>query len=311
MPDSQNPLVSIIVPTYNEEADIARTMDALAAQTYPSIEVVVVDASRDRTPEIVQSYSDRIPNLRLLRQRPQPGVSVARNDGLRAATGEIVVILNADVFPEPDFVERIVPHYQNGADYLSVDSKVANLDHAFPCFIQAQHVYDQQHNPEEAAWTEGFSCRLAAALDAGGFPETFGRNTAGEDGVFTERLSRRHYRHAADFSIVVPHVAPAAFCEYWVQRLGRGRGGAYRLYVHEKRPLRWGTVVRSVIGTWFLTLIGIPALIDSWRLTPYSPRGRRDLLALWWARTVEMAATGAGYWNGCREIARLGLNKPA
>lgn len=310
MPELQNLLVSIIVPTYNEESDIARTMDALAAQTYRPIEVVVVDASRDRTPDIVQSYADRIPHLRLLRQRPRPGVSVARNDGLRAASGEIVVILNADVFPEPDFVERIVPHYQNGADYLSVDSKVANLDHAFPRFIQAQHVYDQQNNPEEAAWTEGFSCRLAAALDAGGFPEEFGRNTAGEDGVFTGRLSRS-YRHASDFSIVVPHVAPAAFREYWVQRLGRGRGGAYRLYVHEKRPLRWGTVVRSVIGTWLLTLIGVPALIDAWRLTPYSPRGRRDLLALWWARTVEMAATGAGYWNGCREIARLGLNETA
>ncbi len=69
--------------------------------------------------------------------------------------------------------------------------------------------------------------------------------------------------------------------------------------------------MRSVIGTWLLTLIGVPALIDAWRLTPYSPRGRRDLLALWWARTVEMAATGAGYWNGCREIARLGLNETA
>lgn len=309
MQAADRPLVSIIVPTYNEEADIGRTLDALAAQTYRPLEVVVVDASRDRTPEIVQGYAGRIPNLRLVRQRPAPGVSVARNDGLREAAGEIVVILNADVFPGPDFVERIIPHYQNGADYVPVDSCVANIEHVFPRYIQAQHVYDQRHNPHEADWTEGFSCRREVALTVGGFPEEFGRNTAGEDGVFSERL-RSRYRRSVDFSIVVPHVAPASFREYWHQRLGRGRGGAYRLYVYDGRPLRWPAVVRSVLATWFLAALLVPALVAAWRLTPYSPRGRRDWLPLAWARLVEMVATGAGYWNGAREIARLGLNKP-
>lgn len=306
MPGSPRPLVSIIVPTYNEEADIGRTMDALAAQTYRPLEVVVVDASKDRTPEIVKSYADRIPGLRLIRQRPKPGVSVARNDGLEAAEGEIVVILNADVFPDPDFVERIVPYYEQGADYLSVESRVANLDDLFARYIQAQHERDQEHSTDEAAWTEGFSCRLEAARAVGGFPEHFGRNTAGEDGVFSGALER-DYQGARDDSIVVPHIAPAAFGEYWTQRLGRGRGGAYMLYVHRKLPLRWGSVVRSVLGTWLLTALLVPALVYAWRLTAYSPRGLRDWLPLTWARLVEMAATGAGYWNGCREIARLGL----
>jgi len=309
MPVSTKPLVSIIVPTYNEEADIGRTMDALAAQTYRPLEVIVVDASSDRTPEIVQSYAECIPNLRLIRQRPKPGVSVARNDGLREAKGEIVVILNADVYPNPDFIERIVPYYERGADYLSVESEVTNTDHLFPRYIQAHHAYDQAHNPDEAAWTEGFSVRRDAALAVGGFPEHFGRNTAGEDGVFTEGLERLGYRAARDNSIVVPHIAPAAFREYWRQRLGRGRGGAYRLYVHEKRPMRWAAIVRSVLGTWFLAAILVPALLHAWRLAPYSPRGRRDWLPLTWARLVEMVATGAGYWDGCREIARLGLHR--
>ncbi len=306
---ADRPLVSIIVPTYNEEADISRTMEALAAQTYRPLEVIVVDASRDRTPQIVQSYADRVPNLRLIRQRSKPGVAVARNDGLREAQGEIVVILNADVFPGPDFVERIIPHYQKGADYVAVDSRVANVEHVFPRYIQAQHVYDQRHNPKEADWTEGFSCRREVALAVGGFPEEFGRNTAGEDGVFSERL-RSRYTRCVDFSIVVPHVAPASFREYWRQRLGRGRGGAYRLYVHEKRPLRWPAIVRSVLGTWLLAVLVVPALADAWRLAPYSPRGRRDWLLLAWARLVEMVAVGAGYWDGAREIARLGLNEP-
>ncbi len=306
---TDRPLVSIVVPTYNEEADIARTLDALAAQTYRPLEVVVVDASKDRTPEIVRAYEGRIPNLRLIRQRPKPGVSVARNDGLQAAQGEIVVILNADVYPDADFVARIVPHYEQGADYLSVESRVTNLDHPFPRFIQAQHAHDQHHNPDEADWTEGFSCRLEAARAVGGFPEEFGRNTAGEDGVFTERLRDYGCTGARDNSIVVPHVAPAEFGEYWRQRLGRGRGGAYRLYAFEGRPLRWGAIIRSVLATWVLTVLLVPALVRAWHLTRYSPRGRADWLPLTWARLIEMAATGAGYWNGAREIARLGLAK--
>lgn len=308
MGSNGGPLVSIIVPTYNEEADIGRTMDALAAQTYRPLEVVVVDASKDRTPEIVQSYADRLPELRLIRQRPKPGVSVARNDGLHEAKGDVVVILNADVFPGPDFVERIAAHYANGADYVPVDSRVANIESVFPRYIEAQHVYDRHHNTEEADWTEGFSVRREAALAVGGFPEIFSRNTAGEDGVFSERL-RASYRRSTDYSIVVPHIAPAAFGEYWNQRLGRGRGGAYRLYAFEKRPLRWGAVVRSVLGTWFLAALIVPAMITAWRLAPYSPRGRRDWLPLTWARLIEMVAIGAGYWNGCQEIARLGLNE--
>ncbi len=309
--DTTRPLVSIIVPTYNEEADIGRTMDALAAQTYRPLEVIVVDASDDRTPEIVRGYDGRIPGLRLIRQRPIPGVSVARNDGLREARGDIVVILNADVFPGSDFVECIVPHYQRGTDYLSVESVVANTGAVYARYIQAQHASDQENNPTEAAWTEGFSCRRVSALAAGGFPEHFGRNTAGEDRVFTEALAELGARPARDASIVVPHIAPSSLREYWRQRLGRGRGGAYVLYAHEKRPLRWPAVARSVLGTWLLALLLVPALVHARRLTRYSPRGRRDWLPLAWARLVEMAATGAGYWHGCREIARRGLHKRA
>ncbi len=66
MPDPYTPLVSIVLPTYNEERDIARTLDALVAQTYRPIEVIAVDASRDRTPEIIQSYANRLPGLRVI-----------------------------------------------------------------------------------------------------------------------------------------------------------------------------------------------------------------------------------------------------
>lgn len=303
--ESYQPLVSIIVPTYNEENDIARTMDALTAQTYRPLEVIVVDASQDRTPEIVHSYEACTPGLKLIPQGAKPGVSAARNLGLLAATGEIVCILNADVFPDRDFVERVVPHYSEGADYLLIQSQVANIrDGIFPRFIQAQHTYKMnRYFEQEANWTEGFSCRREAALAVGGFPEEFGRNSAGEDVIFGDRLQAK-YRRAVDLTIVVKHVMPTRFKEYWRQRLGRGRGGAFRLYAYDKRPMHWGAIVRSVIGT--LAYMGtlFPVVRYAWWLTEYSPYGRRDLLAFTWARLIELTTRALGYWEGCVEIAR-------
>ncbi len=298
------PLVSIIIPTCNEEKDIARTMSALAAFTYRPLEVIVVDASQDRTPEIVRSFIGHVPGLRIVSQGNKPGVSVARNVGLREAKGEIVVILNADVFPDPDFIDRILPHYREGADYLLVQSQVANIhEGVFPRFIQAQHMYKMEHYFEqEAHWTEGFSCRREAALAVGGFPEEFGRNSAGEDVIFGERLAAS-YRRVVDLSIVVKHVMPTTFPEYWRQRFGRGRGGAYRLYAFEKRPMRWGAILWSVLGTLAFMMTLFPVVRYAGWLTAYSPRGRRDWLPFTWARIIELVTRALGYLDGCLDIA--------
>jgi hypothetical protein len=68
-------------------------------------------------------------------------------------------------------------------------------------------------------------------------------------------------------------------------------------------------VIRSVLGTWLLAITLVVPFVKAWEISKYSPRGRRDLLALTYARVVEMLAVGAGYWNGCREINRLELKK--
>ncbi len=306
MSEDNLPLVTIIVPTYNEEIDIGRTMDALAALDYPLLEVVVVDdASEDRTLDIVQQYKGRIPNLRILPQPINRGVAAARNVGLREAQGEITVILNADVCPGSDFVRRIVPHYQySDTDYLVVDARVINDETIYARYVQARHVHDQKTvDISTIHWTEGFSCRRDVALAVGGFPEEF-PGASGEDAVFTEALAAAGYHRGLDFSIVVPHIAPATLREFWKQRLGRGRGGAYRLFAYEKRPLRRWRVLLSIVGTLMLVALLVPALRYAWELKEFSPGGKGDWLGLAWAHTVDRVAVALGYWRGVREIAR-------
>jgi glycosyltransferase involved in cell wall biosynthesis len=304
MPAGEQPLVSIIVPTYNEEADIRTTMDALAALDYRLLEILVIDdASQDRTLEIVESYRDRIPSLHVLPQQTNRGVAASRNVGLKEAAGSIVVILNADVFPEPDFVRRIVPYYvRDEADYLIVDARVANGEAVYPRYVQARHEYElATMDMDTLHWTEGFSCKRDAALAVGGFPEEF-PGASGEDAVFTERLVEAGYRRGMDFTIVVPHIAPPDLREFWKQRRGRGRGGAYRLYAYERQPVRWGSVIRSLGGTWLLAGLLVPAMVYAWHLTAYSPRGKQDWLPFAWAHSVDRVAVSAGYYRGCREI---------
>ncbi|MFN3650785.1 MAG: glycosyltransferase family 2 protein [Armatimonadota bacterium] len=97
------PRVSVVIPSYNYARFVSRAIDSVLAQTYRSLECIVVDdGSTDETPEVLAGYGDRI---RTIRQRNQ-GLSAARNTGLRAATGELVAFLDADDWWEPQKLSR-------------------------------------------------------------------------------------------------------------------------------------------------------------------------------------------------------------
>ena len=98
-------LVSVIIPAYNREKTIRRAVDSALAQTYPSIEIIVVDdGSRDHTAEILLEYGEK---LRLIRQK-NGGASSARNTGIRAAQGEIIAFLDSDDAWLPHKISRQV-----------------------------------------------------------------------------------------------------------------------------------------------------------------------------------------------------------
>jgi glycosyltransferase involved in cell wall biosynthesis len=304
------PLVSIIVPTRNEATDIRATLDALLALDWPALEVLVVDASDDDTPAIVGAYPS--PPVRLLQQSRGPGRAAARNQGLRAARGEIVVILNADVLLPSDFVRRIVPHYTEGIDYLLVESRVRNL-HAAPArYLQALHALQYPPRPEVEAtmhWTEGFSCRRAAALTVGGMPEGDPLPLmAGEDGWFGERLAAAGFRKAFDRRIVVEHIAPAGHAAFWRQQIGRGWGWPQVLHGRAHWPWRrvaW-TIAKVAALSACRLLVLLPALRRGWRLSAYSPRSRADWLALAVVDWVATAAVAIGAVAGTVALRRAG-----
>lgn len=298
------PLVSIIVPTYNEEKDIAATLDTLINLSYEHKEILVVDDSHDSTPSIVERYSQT--GVKLLKQEGSKGRSGARNQGITVAQGEIVIILNADVSLPRDFIERILPHYERGAGYVLVESEISNIEYLFPRYASARghHRFDNQ---SWINWTEGFSCLRKAAIDVGLFPQdTPIPICAGEDGVFGKRLEAK-YRKIIDRSIVVTHIIPHTLRVFWHQRLGRGKGDPQIAFFVQGRTLSqlYKTLVIRTIVTAGKLILAVH-FWKAWRLLVFSPRGIRDIGLFTWACLIDDTAGWVGYLQGVMEIRALG-----
>lgn len=115
-----DPLVTIIVPAYKVSAYLAEALDSALAQTYPCIEIIVVDQDRDEAMErIRKSYAKSCEDgkVRWLYQE-RPNVAAARNLAIRNGQGEIFVQLDGDDCLEPQAVRRLVDLLcsENGAD---------------------------------------------------------------------------------------------------------------------------------------------------------------------------------------------------
>jgi glycosyltransferase involved in cell wall biosynthesis len=300
---------SIIIPTYNEERDIAATLEALLGLDYPDREIVVVDDSSDRTPEIVGGYARQ--GVRLIHPGGG-GRCEARNLGIREASGEVVVLLNADVRLPADFLRRLAYHYQNGADYVLVDAKVANRQFLFPRYVHcvSEVFYGRavDCNFANMDWTEGFSCRRETALKAGLFPTGFPVPIcAGEDGFFGRGLRRIGAKKVIDLSLEVAHVVPASFQEYWRNRQGRGAGSAQVHRFLDCWPwwkiLLWNGLKTVKTLVWLTTVA--PALWICLQAVRHSDRGLKDLGPFFYAYAVEQLAALQGEWQATFAIMKL------
>ena len=101
---NQTPLISVIIPCYNCEHFLREAVDSSLAQSYPNVEVIVVnDGSIDGSAGIMQSYGSRI----VVITQVNSGLAAARNAGIRASRGEYLAFLDSDDWWDPEFLAKM------------------------------------------------------------------------------------------------------------------------------------------------------------------------------------------------------------
>ena len=107
------PKVSVIIPAYNAEKHIAKTLDSALAQTYSEFEIIVVDdGSRDQTASIVKQYQETYPEKVRMIKKENAGPAKARNVGIKASNGEYIAFNDADDLWLPEKLEKQISYFE-------------------------------------------------------------------------------------------------------------------------------------------------------------------------------------------------------
>ncbi len=125
------PLVSIIVPTHNNEDTLKRCLDSALIQGVEGMELIVIDdASTDSTPEIIAEYVRRYPKIvRTIRFAENKGPGPARNAGMDMAMGKYMAFIDSDDMLAHDFMKRGVEVMeQEDADIVAFDLTIVQID---------------------------------------------------------------------------------------------------------------------------------------------------------------------------------------
>jgi len=197
------PQVAVLIPAYNEEKVIVRTVRAALASTYPNLRVIVIDdGSRDETLEVTRRafQEEEASGQVVILTKPNFGKAEALNYGLQHLQDEeIFVGIDADTVIARDAIARMVPHFLNpkvGA--IAGNAKVGNRVNLWTRW-QALEYITSQNFERRALNTLGAvsvvpgalgAWRTSAVLEAGGYHT----DTVAEDADLTMALLRRGYR---------------------------------------------------------------------------------------------------------------------
>ena len=121
--DERSPLVSIVIPVYNVEEYLDECLNSVRHQTYDNLEIILIeDGSTDGSMSVLQSHLKEDKRIKLIVQPVNQGVSVARNTGIEAATGNYILFVDSDDVACENLVSACVKAaLETGADMLTFD----------------------------------------------------------------------------------------------------------------------------------------------------------------------------------------------
>ena len=223
LPEDFRPAVTVLIPAYNEERVVVRTVNSVLASDWPNLEVVVVDdGSQDSTAAQLENAFGSNPRVRILHQ-PNRGKPAALNLALRAVTTEILVGVDADTRFEPGTVRALLRHFVDpNVAAVAGNTKVANRHNLLTRWQALEYITSQ--NLDRRAF-DVLNCitvvpgavgawRTDVVRACGGFSP----DTVAEDTDLTLTILRRGYRIKYDDVAVAWTEAPQRWSDLIRQR---------------------------------------------------------------------------------------------
>jgi succinoglycan biosynthesis protein ExoA len=318
-------LVTVLVPARDEERSIGAALDSVVSQTYPHLQVVVVDdGSSDRTAEIVRARSALDPRIELVTAR-RTGIPAALNDGLAAARGTWLVRVDAHATVGPTYVAQLVAHLRTGewggvggrkdghgetpagrAIAVAMGSRFGVGNSKYHYATESEVV---DHLPFGA-----YAVDVVRRL--GGWDE---RLVANEDYDLDFRLRERGERLLLDPAIVIDWQCRQSVPDLWRQYLRYGRGKADVAVLHPD-SLQARHVVAPALVAWMAVATAVafrrpraavamvaPYVVSVAAASAVTSRRleqRGDAVHLPAAFAAMHVAWGLGFWRGLAAHAR-------
>ncbi|MCQ2334403.1 MAG: glycosyltransferase family 2 protein [Paludibacteraceae bacterium] len=270
------PKVSIIIPLYNKAQYVVHCLQSIASQSFVDWECIIInDGSTDASAEVVSEWlakEEDCSRFRLISQ-PNSGVAVARNNGVKAACGELVTFLDADDWWESAYLEQMVAFAEKtpdaglwAANYIYYKPGKTRVGVTNPAYIEGAYIdypLSYYRGTGMPVWTGATMMRRSVYEASGGFSEGI---RLGEDFLLWSKIALRH---------------PVAFLDkplaYYNNDIPSGQRATHNLHAPEHNMLWHLEEIECMIAQSDLSAVNHPQAV-AWKqlLDKLRVEGLRD-----------------------------------
>lgn len=312
-------LVTVVIPTLNEERSLSACLDSVLSQTYDNIEVIVADGgSTDRTRDLVAAYAESDPRVRLI-DNPRKVPPAALNEAVRVMGSDWLVRIDGHSTVAPDYVERAVGHLRAG-EWGGVGGRkdAVGLTGQGRAIAAA---LGSRFGVGNSTYHHGTSSQVVDHVPFGAYPKTVIEEVGGwdeslptnEDYEFDHRVRSTGRELLFDPAMVIAWECRPTIRAFWRQyrRYGRGKASVVRLHPgstkarHLAAPGLVALLVAAVVvlpwrPKWALVAVSPYLLALGMATATTLPKvsGRDAQRALPLAFAAMHLGWGLGFWEG-------------